>query len=354
MATFDFYRSEGQDDVIPANNGGYPITTLAPASGTFPTITSARDLVAEKIYRFVHGIYTGGALLGRRLIFDQPDKNYGDAYFTMILCDTQYETESELVADIGNRRQYGVGWLSQDLVGGVSTTATVTYKARAMIDGDAQCLYADGATLTDNIHIDWRSVGNTTDTGPEEEATVVSVGAPVDNPDGTSTVVLTLSAAVTNSYTAGGAVPVKIQTFPDKVDYEPVIDSKDDTNGGTATLDLSKIVGNDRYTWADLITIDITSPTTYSVTSQEFGGYAGQGSIGTDFLCTNASDSYFAEESFTIQANALGGTLVAGQQFKFRTHYQGSAVCMIMHKPANSAIVLSPVKVAWASEGASV
>lgn len=343
------YRSEGQDDVTPANNGGYPITTEAPSSGTFPTIPSVRDASSEDIYRLLHVIYSTDAgkqaLLGRRLHFDIPDMTKGDHYFTFVLAADNYETE----ADISSPDHYGTGWLYQDASAG-ATTITVRYKNRAMIDGVHACLRADGVSVTDNLHIDSRAVGNTTDTSPTEEAIATDIGTPVDLGDGTWSVNITISTGLKNSYTAGGATPVKVQSYPDKEDYAPSFDDKDLTSAGSTTLDLALVEGNRQYTWEDLITIDMLSATTYEVSSLRFGAYAGTGDIASDFSCTNTTDSYFTEESFTIKAGAIAGTPSNGDQITFRSHYQGSGIWQILHKPANSGITSSQLKVSVAVE----
>jgi hypothetical protein len=352
--TSKFFRSEGQDDVAPANNGGYPVTIEAPSSGTFPTITSARDLSAEDIYRLIHLVYTVDtgkeALLGRRLHFDIPDLTKGTHYFTFFLVADNYETE----ADISSPDHYGTGWLYQDATAG-ATTISVRYKNRAMIDGVHACLRADGVSVTDKIHIDSRAIGNTTDTSPTEEVVATDIGTPVDLGDGTWSVNITLqSPGLVNSYTAGGATPVKVQSYPDKVDYAPSFDDKDLTSAGSTTLDLALVEGNNQYTWEDLITIDMLSATTYEVSSLRYGDYAGIGNIASDFSCTNTSDSYFAEESFTIKAGAIAGSPTAGDQITFRSHYQGSGIWQVLHKPADSGIASSQLKVSVAVEEGAV
>lgn len=351
--SLNVWRS-AKNNATPAENGGYPITTPAPKTGTFPTFTSASDASAQTVYRKVNLQWQTdagkAALLGRALQFNLPDINKGLQYSTFVLAADQAETEADLVADIGNRLHYGVGWLYQSYTAG-DPTITVRYKSNEMLPGGTvPVLHADGATVTDNLHIDSRAVGNSTDTSPTEEAVGVSVGTPVLLGDGTYSVVITLEAALDNSYTTGGAVPIKVQSFPDKEDYAPYFDNLDISSASGVTVDFDKVLGNRHFAWRDEFTINFTSATAYTVTSQEFGAYSGTGNIGTDFELTNTADSYFTEKSLTIQAGAIAGTVAGGKQLTFSGHQQGVGQWIILHKPASSGITSSTLDFSASAE----
>lgn len=351
------WRSE-KNNATPAENGGYPIPIAAPQSGTFPTITSAGDAVSQTIYRKVNLVWQTDvdklALLGRVLHFNMPDIDKGLQYSTFVLAADQAETEADLVADIANRDHYGVGWLYQDYTAG-DPTLTVRYKSDDMLPGGATpVLRADGATITDNLHIDSRAVGNSTDASPTEEAVGVSVGTPVLLGDGTYSVVITLDSPLVNSYTVGGAVPIKVQSYPDKEDYAPYFDNLDVSSATGVTVDFNKVIGNRHFAWRDEFTVDFTSATQYTVTSQQFGAYSGTGTISADFELTNTSDSYFTEHSVTIQAGAIAGSVASGKQLTFSGHQQGVGQWVILHKPASSGITSSSLDFSAAAEEGTV
>lgn len=351
--SLNVWRSE-KNNSTPAENGGYPITVEAPKSGTFPTITSAGDAVAQTIYRKVNLVWQSEvgklALLGRVLQFNMPDLDKGLQYSTFVLAADQAETEADLVADMANRKHYGVGWLYQNYTAG-DPTITVRFKNAEMLPGGATpVLHADGATVTDNLHIDSRAVGNSTDASPTEEAVGVSVGTPAMLGDGTYSVVITLDSPLVNSYTVGGAVPIKVQSFPDKEDYAPYFDNLDVSAAAGVTVDFDLVEGNRHFSWRDEFTVNFTSATQYTVTSQEFGAYSGTGNIAADFELTNISDSYFTEKSVTIKAGAIAGSVAAGKQLTFSGHAQGVGQWIILHKPANSGITSSSLDFSAASE----
>ncbi|MBW2688302.1 MAG: hypothetical protein JRC99_00035 [Deltaproteobacteria bacterium] len=350
--TLDVWRST-KNNATPAENGGYPIPVKAPQTGTFKTFTSASDAVEEIVYRKVNLAWTTdagkSALLGRVLQFDLPDLDKGLQYSTFILAADQAETEADLVADMGNRLHYGVGWLHQDYTAG-DPTLTVRYKSREMIDGATPVLHADGATITDNLHIDSRAVGNSTDTSPTEEAVGFSLGTPALLGDGTWTVVITLDAPLDNSYTVGGAVPVKVQSFPDKEDYGPYFDNLDISSATGVTVNFDLVEGNRHFAWRDEFIVNFSSATAYTVTSQEFGVYSGTGNIGSDYELTNTSDPYFTEKSVTIKAGAIAGTVASGKQLSFSGHQQGVGQWVILTKPASSGITDSSLDFSASAE----
>ena len=98
VLALNVWRSE-KNNATPSENVGYPITTAAPQSGTFPTITSAGDAIAQTIYRKVNLQWQTDvgkeALLGRVLQFNLPDIDSGLHYSTFVLAADQAETEAD-------------------------------------------------------------------------------------------------------------------------------------------------------------------------------------------------------------------------------------------------------------------
>lgn len=351
--SYEFYRPTSNDQGD--TNGGYPIPTIAPSSGTLPVSFSAMNDVEKIWYNKLTAVYTGLPLYARPMIFEQPPVASGKHYFTLVFEPTpnNVETQLDMLTDLGSRRQYGVLEITNAVAIG-ATAIDVTAKNLSLLNGAAKIIYADGTTLTDNVHLDERVTATTGDTNPQEEVVVTNISNIVDMGDGTGTATLTLQAGTVNAYAAGA----KLQTYPDKEDYTATADSLDDTNIGAGnTFAIANVTTNGQYTWEDEITLTVNDAAgNYTLASDHPDlSIPGSGSLGADFQATYTGDSYFTSHSFTIPANTLQGTFTGGESLTFETHVQGASLWIIYRKPADPAgIVRDALKLSISAEEESV
>lgn len=351
--SYNFYRAESNDQG--GSNGGYPITTVAPSNGHLPVSFAAMNETDKTWYNKLTAVYTGIPLYARPMLFQQPDLTKGKHWFTIVLepAPNNYETQADMLADLGNRSQYGVLEVASAVTTG-ATSIDVTAKDYDLLVGASKIIYADGVSVTDNGHIDERTTASTSDTSPHEEVVVTNITNIVDVGDGTGTATLILDSGTLNDY----AVGAKFQTFPDKVDYVATADSLDDSSiGGGNSFTIANVQTNGEFTWEDQITLTVNDAAgNYSLTSAHPDlSISGSGNKDTDFDVTYSGDAYFTEKSFTIPAGTLAGTFTGGESLTFRLHIRGVSLWIIYRKPSDPAgIVRDAVKLSIAAEEESV
>jgi hypothetical protein len=340
---FTIQRAETNTNPPSADdNGGFPLPETVSLTGTLPAIFAAwnsqelyfaRKLIflADQSYLFTFPYY-----------FSEPDETLGDHYFNFVLEPegSNREVQSEMLADISNRRRYGVLELTSAATAGVTTTLAVKVKNAATLTGAEKIIYADGASETDTAIIDARVEASTADTGAHEEAVVTDISSIV-----TSTAVLQLSAAVQNDYAIGD----KVHIIPAKRDIVPTYSDYDDTNMAAATFDPLLLELYYSYTWEDTITVTLAPDTSgnYTVSSERFGVYAGIGNKSTDFACTNPG---FASAAFTILAGAIAGTIAGGESFTIQTHGAMFSMWVQYFHPVNANVKRGELIVAARAE----
>jgi hypothetical protein len=349
MATTDMVMLRAENNTQGDDNGGFPINTEVDEATFFDKVFSAQD--ATEFDNIKKGIWWYKAASGSALYFDpqvwnNPAYDKGAHYVDFILSSLR-ETWADVFADLANRRRYGVGVLTQDASAGAQSI-TLRVKNPSQATGSDKIFYADGATLTDNLIIEGRSLPGSLDPAQFERIECDDVTSTVDDTTTyswtTTIVTLHLSTPLVNSYVTGA----RVQTTPDQVDLIPTVDNVVKTGLNSTTFDetvLTFALGNlyNAGTWEDTLTITMQGTTgIFVISSLRYGAYPGtfDKTVSNSFTWSALGTS---SPQINIPANTIGGTHVDGDVVTLQTHMAGNALFFRNRHPANAGTKLDTV-----------
>lgn len=285
-----FYKAATVSDTS-ANGGRMSATTYTTGvvQNVFPNVLSSERTIGSTKYRKV---FCKVANDDDETLYSPTFKVFaptaGDDW-VVFFAGTQTDTQADIT---GSEQIYG----SSTLVSHSGTTLVVDVENSSL---------TGMFTGTDTIYVTDKAKPLAS-TGNEETATVSSVNSVAG-----ARVTMTLSSALTNTYSAGATVSTV---------YEPsdIVASSDNwSESGSFTYDEASYplvvdnIGTVEETW----TLTFLTASTFTVSGATLGS-VGSGNITTDFEPSNPD---FTKPYFTLLSGGWGGTAVAGNTVTFTT-----------------------------------
>ncbi len=332
-AEIQWFNPASVSDSTPAQNGGRPSQTQNLSgikNNLFPDISSAQRLAGVEHWRKVFVLIKNAANLP--LIDAKVSIEAGTPGDSHVLLYPGTWTDTQATRD-ANARPYGFGTLAFD-ADATDTELLVTTEA----DWSALAATARPFQVGDLLLIDARA--DVLSAGLHEYATIETVTY-----DGT-TLTVTLSAGLENSYSAGARIasalaPGELQTAVSGTSVTGGV-----TYNDTAHPIAVPQIGGIYQTWT--ITVTDAGAGALSVVGDTVGS-VGTGATGVDLAPANPNGGVY----FTLQSEGWGGTPANGDTLVFTTVPAGCPLWYRRVVPAGAASIASdPVSVAVAGETA--
>ena len=294
-----------------SNNGGRMSTNLIAAgvaNALFPSAGVDERTAGSVVYRkaFWHNRNAANEVV---YDFQAYLENYTQAGDEIVFfAATQTDVQDDIT---GSEDLYGVGQLNADVSAG-ATEITVSVH-----DWANYPIFRNGSLLRISDKPTFDGAGDTEFVEIHASTAINAAG---------NIVTIPLAAPLTNDWVAADT---RVASIYEAGDLEPTVDNVVKTTAA-GTLTDAEVVGTNKGTIEQSLTVTFTSATAFDVSSDVLGSL-GSGTVGANFAPSNAA---MGAAYFTIPSSAWGGTWANGDTVDFDTHPAAVPVWMVRDIPA--------------------